>query len=237
MSLTLPASTPADTAASRDTLLLRLLTPGPTFEVTGPNDPERAQVEASVTEKFQSAWQARVTHFLPRLLSMHCMGSCSAVAGIRPASSGPLFLETYLDQPVEQILAGAAQQTVLRKDVVEIGNLVASQRGASHILFLIMTATLHRAGYKWLVFTATRPLRNNLLKLGFPMLTLASATPERLSESEREEWGTYYQSEPLVMAGSLDAAMQLIAERPLLRRVLRLYRYRINYLAEALRGS
>lgn len=237
MSATFPASVQADTAGNRDTLLRRLLTPGPTFEVTGPDDAERAQVEASVAEKFHSAWQARVTHFLPQLLSMQCMGACSAVAGIRPAASGTLFLEHYLDLPAEQALAAAAGKTVQRRELVEIGNLVASQRGASHLLFLVLTAALHRAGYQWMVFTATRPLRNNLQKLGFPMLMLAAATPERLNASERREWGSYYQSEPQVMAGSLDVAMQLIAERPLLRRVLRLYRYQINYLAEALRGA
>ena len=237
MSITLPASVNADTAFDRDSLLRRLLVPGPDFEITGPDDAGRAQVEAAVAEKFHSAWQASVTHFMPRLLSMQCMGSCSAVAGIRPPASGPLFLERYLDLPVEKVLANTVQQAVARRDLVEVGNLVSSQRGASHLLFLVMTATLHRAGYKWMVFTATRPLRNNLLKLGFPMVTLAAASPQRLDESERLEWGSYYQSDPQVMAGSLDAAMQLIAERPLLRRVLRLYRYRINYLAEALRGA
>jgi hypothetical protein len=227
----------ADTAVDHASQLSRLLNPGPRFELSGPDDAERAQVEACVAEKFRGAWNARVTQFLPQLLSMHCLGSCSAVAGLRPAGSAPLFLERYLDQPVEQVLAAAAGVTVSRRQLVEIGNLVASQRGASHLLFLILAAALHRAGYRWLVFTATHALRNNLHKLGLPLLALGPASPERLAPEARSEWGDYYRSEPWVMAGNLDAAMALIAERPLLRRVARLYRHQLTYLAAALRGN
>lgn len=235
MSATPLACVHADTAVDRASLLNRLLNPGPRFELSGPDDAERGRVEACVAEKFRSAWNARVTQFLPQLLSMHCLGSCTAVAGLRPAGAGPLFLERYLDEPAERALAAATGVTVPRRQLVEIGNLVANQRGASHLLFLILAAALHRAGYRWLVFTATRGLRNNLHKLGFPLLTLAVATPDRLEPEARSEWGDYYRSEPLVVAGNLDAAMALIAERPLLRRVTRLYRHQLTYLAEALR--
>jgi hypothetical protein len=88
-----------------------------------------------------------------------------------------------------------------------------------------------------MVFTATRGLRNSLQKLGFPLLTLTTASPQHLDAAAQVEWGSYYQSEPLVVAGSLDTALQLIDERPLLRRALRLYRHRINCLAASLRGA
>jgi hypothetical protein len=236
MSATVPASVHADTAVNRDTLLRRFLTPTPVFELAGPRDDGRAEAEALVAEKFQSAWQARVTHFLPWLMSMHCLGHCSAVAGIRPAAGSALYLEQYLDQPVEQLLSAVLGTQVQRRELAEIGNLAASQRGASHLLFLVMTVALHRAGFKWMVFTATQGLRNNLDKLGFPLHTLTAADPARLPPAEQAEWGKYYDSEPLVMAGSLEQALQLIGERPLLRRVLRLYRYQINLLAETLKG-
>jgi hypothetical protein len=236
-STTLNASVHADTAVNRDTLLRRMLTPAPVFELAGPDDSQRPQVEAMVAEKFQSAWQARITHFLPWLMSMHCLGHCSAVAGLRPAARSGLFLEQYLDQPVEQLLGSVIGKHIPRSELVEIGNLAASQRGASHLLFLVMTAALHKAGYKWITFTATRALRNNLDKLGFPLHKLADASPQNLDEAALAEWGRYYNSAPQVMAGSLDVAMQLINERPLMRRVLRLYRYQINLLVDAMRSA
>lgn len=222
---------PPEVTSVRDSMLRRVLTPKPSFSLVRPGEPEREGVEAYVADRFQSAWGARVTHFLPLLMSMHCLGNCTGVAGIRPAASGPLFLERYLDTPADAALGALTGQNIRRAELAEIGNLVASQRGASHLLFLVFTAALHRAGYHWIVFTATRALRNNLDKLGYPLLKLASASPQRLEPGALEEWGSYYDSDPLVMAGSLDDAMRLINERPLLRRVLRLYRSAIAELA------
>jgi len=218
----------------RDSLLRRVLTPKPSFVLNRENDTVRAGVEAFVAERFQSAWQARVTQFFPLLLSMHCLGCCTAVAGIRPAAGNALFLERYLDTNAEVALGACIGEAVPRAQLAEIGNLVAGQRGASHLLFLVFTAALHRGGYRWIVFTATRALRKNLDGLGYPMRTLAPASADRLDPSARMEWGTYYDSGPLVMAGSLDDAMRLIAARPLLRRVLRLYRATIAELAAGL---
>jgi hypothetical protein len=227
----------AETAVNRDTLLRRMLTPTPVFELAGPDDAQRQQAEDLVAEKFQSAWGANITHFLPWLLSMHCLGHCSAVAGLRPATGSGLFLEQYLEQPADVLLSQLVGTRVPRSALVEVGNLAASQRGASHVLFLVMTAVLHKAGYKWMVFTATKALRNNLDKLGYPLLRIADAVPRHLDAAALAEWGHYYDSEPMVMAGSLDLALQLIAERPLLKRVLRLYRHPINELAAMLRGA
>lgn len=230
------ASVPSETAAQRESLLRRVLTPAPLFELSGPDAPDRAQAEALVTEKFAAAWQARVTQFLPWLLSMHCLGHCSGVAGLRPAAGTRLYLEQYLAQPIEDALAGAGIRAA-RREIVEIGNLAVVQRGASHLLFLVMTAALHKAGYKWIAFTATRALRNNLEKLGYPLRHLADASPRNLDAEALAAWGRYYDSSPQVVVGSLDEAARLMQERPLLRRVLRLYRHQINQLANALRSA
>lgn len=219
----------------RDSLLRRTLTPGPRFELLAPAEPLREEAEHYVAERYQAAYHAELQHFLPFLLTMRCLGSLSGVAGMGPASAAPLFLERYLQGPVEQLLATHSGSGVARADVVEIGNLAADQRGASHLLFVMFSAVLHRAGYRWLTFTATRALRNNLQKLGFPLLTLGAASLEQIPADERDQWGTYYDTDPQVVAGSLDVAMQIIQERPLLRRVLRLYRYEINFLAESLK--
>lgn len=234
MNTTSHASVPTEAAAHRESLLRRVLTPAPVFELAGPDAPDRAQAEALVTEKFAAAWQARVTHFLPWLLSMHCLGHCSGVAGLRPAARDALFLEQYLAQPIERELEARAGFPVARADIAEIGNLAVVQRGASHLLFLVMTAALHKAGYRWIAFTATRALRNNLDKLGYPLLQLANASPRNLDACTLAAWGRYYDSDPQVVVGSLDDAARLMHERPLLRRVLRLYRPQIRQLAHAL---
>lgn len=220
---------------SRDSHLQRALLPGPRFELLDRDDPRRAEAEAWISARYASSHAAQLQHFLPLLLSMRCCGHLSGVAGLGPATAEPLFLERYLPAPVEQVLAKHSGRRVLRDHIVEVGNLAADQRGASHLLFVLFSAVLQRAGYRWIVFTATRALRNNLDKLGFPLLTLGAADIACIPEAERAHWGRYYDTDPQVVAGSLEVAQEIMQDRALLRRVLRLYRYDINFLADGLK--
>lgn len=232
-----PAASSSPARSQRDSLLRRKLSPGPRFELLDARDALRGEAEQYVAQRYQAAYHAELSHFLPLLMTMRCLGALSGVAGMGPATVQPLFLERYLDAPVEQVLAAHSGQAVARAGLVEIGNLAADQRGASHLLFVLFSAVLHRAGYRWMVFTATRALRNNLNKLGFPLLTLGSASLDQIPADERASWGSYYDTDPLVVAGSLDEAVRIIHERPLLRRVLRMYRHEITWLAENLKRS
>src|SRR3546814_3987285 len=48
-----------------------------------------------------------------------------AALGYRRADCGPLFLETYLDKPVEQHVADIIGRRVERSEIVEIGNFAS----------------------------------------------------------------------------------------------------------------
>jgi hypothetical protein len=207
----------------------------PAITLVGPLDGIRAEVEQHVAERYAGTYGARLTHFLPWFLALECLGARTGVVGMQAADAQPLFLERYLDRPVENQLAERIGHPVARGALVEIGNLVADKRGASQLLFLLFTAILHQAGYEWIVFTATRSLRNNLEKLGFPLLELQRIEAQRLDPDLLAQWGSYYHTEPMVMAGSLAAAQDLCARQPLFRRVLRLYRGQIDALAAQLR--
>lgn len=233
-----PAATlPAPVREQRDSLLRRTLSPAPRFDLLDGADPQRAEAEAWVSDRYAASYQAQLTQFLPWLLTMRCLGGISGVAGLQPAGARPLFLERYLPAPAERVLGQQLGQAVARAGLVEIGNLAADQRGASHLLFVLFSAVLQRAGYQWIVFTATRALRNNLAKLGFPLLTLGAADIGQVAPAERAAWGRYYDTDPVVVAGSLEDAARIMQDRPLMRRILRLYRYEINFLADGLRRS
>lgn len=224
-------------SASREALLSRVLSPSPVFTLHGRDCAEREAVEHFVAERFRSCYQAEIHEYLPLLLSMRCLNNFSGVIGMRDARTAPLFLEQYLDAPVEQALGDVLGETMARGDIVEIGNLVAGRKGPSQFVFLIATSILHEAGYKWITFTATRTLANNLNKLGFPMVKLADANPARLPEHAIADWGQYYSTQPQVMAGSLDAAMAIARKRPLFRQAMALYRREIRRLARDIRGA
>ena len=220
----------------REALLGRVLAPAPVFTLHHRDDAEREQVERFVGERFQRDYGADIHEFMPDLLSMRCLNSFSGVIGMRRAAGATLFLEQYLDCPIEQLLADVSGQAIARRDVVEIGNLVAGRKGPSQFVFLIMATLLHEAGIRWITFTATRSLANNLGKLGFPMLKLADASCACLPEAAAEEWGSYYHTQPCVYAGSLEGAMVIARRRPLFRKAMAVYRRRIRQLALDFRG-
>ncbi len=155
--------------ARRKSLFSKLLSPAPEFSLSSEEDGSRGEAEAFIKQKFQQSYAADIHEFFPDLLCMRCLGMLSGTAGMRTAKNRELFLEQYLEKSVETELSQLLKVDINRNSIVEIGNLVSSQRGASHLLFLLFTTVLHRAGYNWIVFTATKALYNNLIKLGFEL--------------------------------------------------------------------
>ena len=217
--------------------VLDLLKCLPEFSLVAEDDPGRSEVEAFVAACFAASYDASLHHFMPSLLTMSCLGKVSAAVGIRPAMGSDLFLERYLSCAIEEAIADAALCPVDRASVVEIGNLVASRRGASHLIFVVLATALWQAGYVWMSFSATRALRNNLRHLGYATTVLAQADPGCLSGHEQKQWGSYYSTEPLVLAGNLADAMVVSRNNPALRRIMAQYGPVIDTLARTLRGE
>jgi hypothetical protein len=72
--------------------LNRLLRPKPVFALHHVHSPQRRALETYIGQQFESAYSATITEFLPQLFSMQCQGRFSAVAGIRAALDGDLFV-------------------------------------------------------------------------------------------------------------------------------------------------
>jgi hypothetical protein len=170
--------------------------------------PQRASFEQFIAARFERAHGAHVTHFLPHLLGVRdALSRWKAASGYGAAIDGPLFLEQYLDKPVEEVLTAATGWPVHRIQIVEAGNLTAVSPGMARALIPQVARHLHRLGYRWVAFTATREVRNTLHRLGLKPLRLARADPARLRDAGRS-WGRYYQHDPLVMAGKISLALR-----------------------------
>lgn len=221
----------------RKSLFSKLLSPAPEFSLSQCADADRSVTEQFIKQQFQKSYAADIHEFFPELLCMRCFDNLSGTAGMRSAKNTTLFLEQYLDQSIESELSQKFKNQIDRSGIVEIGNLVSSQRGASHLLFLVFTSLLHQAGYQWIVFTATKALYNNLTKLGFEITYLCEADPLKLGDKALNSWGKYYETQPRVFAGNLDDAMHIIRSRPLYRRILKLYSKQINYLAKEFKAA
>jgi hypothetical protein len=173
---------------------------------------ERARVERFVSHAYDTAYGARINAFMPQLAAVFRDDELLAACGLREARVGRLFLETYLDQPVEQRLSDLTRLHVYRSGIVEIGNLAISRPGAARLLIAMLTEHLVERGSEWAVFTAVPVLRNNFGALRIPRLALADADPERLDPEVRQAWGSYYDCSPQVSAVRVaDASLALRA--------------------------
>jgi hypothetical protein len=158
----------------------------------------RAELERFIGERFRSAYGATAGHFCAHLLGMRdAAGAWQAAAGYTPAAAGALYLEHYLDRPVELELA------VPRERIVEVGNLASAARGFGGRFLPALRRYLLDLDYRWVVFTATREVRGILRHLAFETRALGPASPERLPD-RGAGWGTYYAHDPSVMAGTIE---------------------------------
>lgn len=182
----------------------------------------RAGVERFIHDCFAEIHGARISHFMPRLLSLHAgRGDMVAAFGLREARSSRLFLESYLDRPIEDELQARLGHPVRRDEIMEVGNLSARYAGAARWLSVAVTAMLHESGYRWVVFTGTAALRNSFQRLGLRPLELAAASVAHLPAAERADWGRYYESSPVVMAGDVAHGYHALVARQELFHTLR----------------
>lgn len=193
----------------------RLLKLTPEFQLSNRSCDRRQVAQSYIRDRFKECYGANLREFLSYLVSMRCLGSLSGVAGLSLAAQQTLFLEQYLDSPIEKELERVLQVNVSRNSIVEVGNLVATTRGASLALFIVVATALSRAGFKYIVFTATSPLRITFEKLGFKTGFLKDANIDSVDSDSDNDWGSYYDSNPQVVVGRLEDALQVIANRNL----------------------
>ena len=179
---------------------------GMTVRHTVVGSPHRARAEAFISDIFQRHYEAELTSFAPNLMLLEKEERIAAVAGWRCAGTEKLFLENYLDAPIETAVSRLAGRTVERQRIVEVGNLAAEVRGGGVEVILTLAAHLDRLGFEWVVFTATSELIGMLRRLGLPPLALAAADPERLG-ADAGAWGSYYATHPVVVAGRIRLAL------------------------------
>jgi hypothetical protein len=169
----------------------------------------RTSVESFIQSVYASSYGATIREFAPQLVCLKANGKVIAAAGYRLATE-PLFLERYLDRPVEQLLGSS--RPVERRSIAEVGHLSSLQLGASRQLLAELAAHLHAEGVEWVVSTVTAPLRQVFIRLKVGAHVIGAAPAERLGPMAAD-WGTYYDHEPLVMAGHLPTAAQALALR------------------------
>jgi hypothetical protein len=180
----------------------------------GRQDPGRPAVESFIRRVFEARYGASLTTFAPVLVSLSDDTGIVAAAGYRRADGGTLFLERYLDAPVEALLAQQAAASPARADIVEVGHLAAARAGEGRRLILQLGPHLAAQGFQWVVSTLTEELRQLFLRIGVAPLALGQADPRALGD-DAAAWGRYYAHRPVVLAGHLPQALRRLQQRGL----------------------
>jgi hypothetical protein len=174
---------------------------------------DRATLERFVAEAFRRQHGAQVRSFMPTLLGLYRRdGSVGGVAGIRPAATESLYLEQYLDAPVEIALSARLGFTVDRASITEVGNLATDNCRMARRLMTLLPQYLLDLGQDWVVFTATSVVRDILESIGTVLLELGAADGQCVATSP-DQWGRYYQNNPRVMAARVSASLHLAPRR------------------------
>jgi hypothetical protein len=160
-------------------------------------------VEKFIRDRFFEDYRAKLTNLMPRLFSVSDASQRMVAAfGLREAASSRLFMECYLDEPIEDRIGRLVARKVSREHIIEVGNLAALPGGARSMIALL-TRHLYELGFEWVTFTGVAVVRAAFLRLGLNPLVIAQATPDRLSATERLAWGRYFEGRPIVMAGHI----------------------------------
>jgi len=168
--------------------------------------PRREAVEQFIARRFLAAHGARINCFMPHLIALFdAAGEVLAAVGMRAADDEALFLEYYLDTPVERAIADKSELsgvvgTGMRSRIAEIGNLASIDRRASRELFKLLTQQLQADNFEWAVFTGCSSLQRMFKVLGIETICLGRALQSQLPR-DQQTWGSYYEDSPRVVAG------------------------------------
>lgn len=175
----------------------------PLFELFEHVGADRAIAERFISQRFSESFGSRVEVFMPRLFSLRNQsGDICGAFGLRSAHR-KLFLEQYLNTPIDKTIAIRVGRQIERRSIVEVGHFSGVFPGAVRAMIGLLTERLHRECFEWVAFTGTTTLRNAFWRLGLSPMDIQAATVDRLPAEERAAWGSYYEHAPRVLVGNV----------------------------------
>jgi hypothetical protein len=195
------------------------------LQVVGTEHRYRSSVEQFIHHVFRDAYDADIQSFYPTLLSFSSGNRQRAAVGFRDGMVKPLFSEHYLPRPADKMIAAHTGNPIQREQLVEVGNLALSGAGEARWVIAAVTQFLYELGYRWVLFTAVKPLFNAFQRLGLNPIQLAEADASRLP-NRGQNWGQYYDSRPIVCVGNIESGYRKLAQhvsprQPMLHTMLR----------------
>lgn len=183
----------------------------------GPGAPDRQLIEDFITLAFEREFGASIEVNYPILIGL-CdrAGRIRAGVGMRMASCEKLFLEQYLDMPVEITLGQNLLHQVERNVVVELGSFASTGLNMSLYLLGAAAAYLATRGFEFGLVTATDKMNRLFKMFDFHTQVICRAQKHDLL-NQAMNWGTYYSCDPKVIVGSIQQCLAAVLESDTIR--------------------
>ena len=174
-------------------------------KITYRDEADYGSVKEFIQNIYKHSYGAEIDVTYPTLMSV-CNedGEILSAVGFRCADEGDLFLEQYTKEAVEKKLACS------RCEIVEIGNLASAGKGASIFLFAALAAYLDSKGVRYAAITGTGFLHRYFKRIGLNPYKICDADVSAV-ENDGQSWGTYYDTRPRVLIGSLETGVQRLS--------------------------
>lgn len=177
------------------------------------DDPLRQDAEDFVSHVYRRKFAANLRTFMPTILGFFDGDNhLRACLGIRFAAREPLFVEQYLDAPVQTYITRHTGLSVRRADLLEVGNFASHHPGDARQVIRFLAPRLKAVGIHWVVFSATRQIHNAFQRMGLTPVVLAEAD-KSLLQYDGTDWGSYYDAHPHVLLGDVDSGCDFLERR------------------------
>lgn len=170
----------------------------------------RAAVECFIQRGYLNTYQANINITTPYLIALEKCALKSAL-GVRSGKQ-TLFTEQYLALPIEQELSMRGFHTK-RSEIAEIAHLYSNAKVFTVPLMLVTALALQFKGFSSMVFTGTEHVINLIKRTGIKVEQIANADASMLSSSD-DNWGTYYDTQPVVACIALQDVIDVIQSTP-----------------------
>jgi hypothetical protein len=193
-------------------LINSLVNPACHLQITATNksSPHRNAIESFIKQGYREFYGAKITVNTPYLISLS-KGNLKSALGVRSATSS-LFIEQYLHTGIESKLAELGK-IFERHQIAEIAHLYSNAKTFTLPLLLVTAASLKLKGFEVMAFTGTQHIIRLIEKTGIKVRKLAKANPSLLSTSNNN-WGRYYDSDPVVAYIQLSDVLEVIEATP-----------------------
>jgi len=191
----------------------------------------RNEIEAFIKQGFAKTYDAKISISTPYLLALS-NGNFKAALGIR-CGREDLFVEQYLSGRIEQ-QAVFMNNKVKRENIVEFSHLFSNAKRFTIPLFMVTAVSLFCLNHKYLVFSGTEKVIKLLNNAGVPSTFIGNADHTKIQPST-DNWGSYYSTNPKIMAVSLLEVMSVINKQPLYTKMFQSLDGQIAKISQQLR--